>query len=321
MLTRPLLTQMEVERQIILEEMLDEVDERGRDIDIDNLSKMELFKGHPLALKIAGTPTSVRALTLDRLRSHFQKNYVSRNLVFAAAGRVDRNRVLELVQESFQPMPQGQTSWETPPPLNNHGPSLKFVRHDEAQTAFRLTFWTVPEQHEDFPALQLIRRILDDGLSSRLPFNVVEKRGLAYSLHAGMEAFHDVGLFDIEAACAPEKTALVFEEICRTLGGLSEGPVLAEELARAKRRHRMQLEFIQDSPGDLAGWFGGTELFRVPESFDEHRRRIEQQSAERIREVAHRYFSRQNLSVVAVGPKRGVRALERAIDRAEGLST
>jgi predicted Zn-dependent peptidase len=297
------------------------VDDRGRDIDIDNLSKMELFQGHPLALKIAGTPASVRALTLDQLRSHFQKNYVSKNVVFAAAGRIDRNQVLELVEESFRAMPAGETSRESPPPLNHHGPSLKFVRHDESQTGFRLTFCTVPEQHEDFPALQLIRRILDDGLSSRLPFNVVEKRGLAYSLHAGMEAFHDVGLFDIEAACAPEKAAIVLEEICRTLGGLSQQPVLEEELARAKRRHRMQLEFIQDSPGELAGWFGGTELFRVPETFDEHRRKIDEQGEERIRQVAQRYFSRENLSVVAVGPKRGVRALERAIDRAEGLAT
>ena len=55
--------------------------------------------------------------------------------------------------------------------------------------------------------LQLIRRVLDDGLSSRLPFNVVEKRGLAYSVHAGIEVFHDVGLFEIEGASAPAKVS------------------------------------------------------------------------------------------------------------------
>src|SRR6185437_5249716 len=53
MLTRPRLTDMEVERQIILEEMLDEVDEKGRDIDLENLSKRLLFPDHPLSLKIA----------------------------------------------------------------------------------------------------------------------------------------------------------------------------------------------------------------------------------------------------------------------------
>jgi predicted Zn-dependent peptidase len=75
----------------------------------------------------------------------------------------------------------------------------------------------------------------------------------------------------------------------------------------------MFLDFAQDSPGDLAGWFGGTELFRPPESFEERARIAEAITAERLREVARRYFTRQNLSVVAVGQKKGLKALERAV--------
>jgi len=40
---------------VILEEILDEVDEKGRDIDIDNLAKRRAFPDHPLGLKIGGT--------------------------------------------------------------------------------------------------------------------------------------------------------------------------------------------------------------------------------------------------------------------------
>src|SRR3954463_1349651 len=43
MLARPLLKEIELEREVILEEILDEVDEKGRDIDVDNLSKRALF--------------------------------------------------------------------------------------------------------------------------------------------------------------------------------------------------------------------------------------------------------------------------------------
>ena len=39
MLTRPRLVHLDTEKRVILEEMLDEVDERGRDIDVDNLTK------------------------------------------------------------------------------------------------------------------------------------------------------------------------------------------------------------------------------------------------------------------------------------------
>ncbi|MBN1206111.1 MAG: insulinase family protein, partial [Myxococcaceae bacterium] len=87
MLTRPRLTDMEVERQIILEEMLDEVDEKGRDIDIDNLSKRVLFPQHPLAFKIAGTRESVSRLTHEQVREHFARHYVTGNMVVTAAGR------------------------------------------------------------------------------------------------------------------------------------------------------------------------------------------------------------------------------------------
>jgi predicted Zn-dependent peptidase len=310
---------MEVERQIILEEMLDEVDEKGRDIDLDNLAKKEMFNGHPLSLKIAGTAASVRALTEEQLRDHFARYYVAENLVFAAAGKVSRQRVLESVRASFDRLPRGKRSSPKNAPPGVRGPSFKFVRHNEAQTAFRLSFRAVPEHHPDFPALALIRRILDDGLSSRLPFNIVERRGLAYSVHAGMELFDDLGLFEIEAASAPEKAAAVFEEVCRTLAEIKTTRIRGEELNRAKRRYRIHLGFAQDSPGDLAAWFGGTELFRTPDSFEQSIRRVEARSAPRVQHTAQRYFSAENLSVIAVGQNRGIRALRRCVDSARDL--
>jgi predicted Zn-dependent peptidase len=313
MLTRPLLREMELERQIILEEMLDEVDEKGRDIDLDNLTKMQLFDGHPLALKIAGTVQSVKSLQLRQLRDHLERHYVTGNLVFAASGKVQREEVLELAQKSFGEVPAGPASSEGRAPRLKSGPRFRYVQRDEAQTEFRLTFRTVPEEHLDFPALQILRRVLDDGLSSRLPQNVVEKKGLAYSIHAGTEAFSDVGLFDIESASAPEKAALVLQEVCRTIGELGSAGVEEEELARAKRRHRMFLEFAQDSAADLAGWFGGTELFHPPESFEEKARQIDQQTGEQVRQVAQRYLVPENATLVGVGQRRGTKAIERAL--------
>lgn len=316
MLTRPRLCEMEVERQIILEEMLDEVDENGRDIDLDNLSKMELFPGHPLALKIAGTVDSVRSLTEKQLRAHHQRHYVTGNMVLAAAGNVSRDEVLRLVEKHFSHLRPGASNSERVPPPCRSGPQFKFVRHDEAQTGIRISFRTVPEHHPDFPALHLIRRVLDDGLSSRLPFNVVEKRGLAYSLHAGIETFDDLGIFEIDAACAPEKTARLFLEVCQTLAGLKKKAIPEDELERAKQRHRIHLEFTRDSPGELAGWFGGTELFRPAESFEERTRKIEVQSADQLCRAAARYFRAENLNVVAVGQTRGSKGLRTAVDAA-----
>jgi predicted Zn-dependent peptidase len=319
MLTRPKLTDMEVERSIILEEMLDEVDENGRDIDIDNLSKRVLFPQHPLSFKIAGTKESVSRLTHEQIREHFARHYVTGNMVVTAAGRVKHDEVLALVERHFARLPRGAESIDLPPPPTPAGPHLHVVTHDESQTEFRISFRTVPEHHEDWPALQLLRRFLDDGLSSRLPFEIVEKRGLAYSVHASLEAFHDAGIFEIEAACAPDRASVVVAEVFRVLGELATTPVGDEELARARRRHRMLLEFSQDSPGELAGWFGGTELFRRPESFGRRADLVDAATAAHVRDIARRYFARENLTVVAVGQRKGIKALEKVVDTAEGL--
>src|SRR5262249_3348301 len=48
MLRAPRLEGVATERRIILEEMNDELDERGRDVDLDNLSKSLVFAGHGL---------------------------------------------------------------------------------------------------------------------------------------------------------------------------------------------------------------------------------------------------------------------------------
>lgn len=316
MLTRPKLTEMEVEREIILEEMLDEVDEDGRDIDIDNLAKMKLFEGHPLSLKIAGTRESVRKLRHEQVLAHFKKHYVTGNMVITVAGPVKRREVLSLTKRAFAKLPKGPASTESPPPAFPKGPWFQHVRHDESQTEMKVVFPSVPEHHPDFPAVLLIRRILDDGLSSRLPFNVVEKRGLAYSIHAGMEAFEDAGLFDVEAASNPKKAKSVVSEILRTLKELKTTLVPPEELERAQRRHRMLLDFAQDSTGELAGWFGGTEVFRPPETFEERCRKVEAVTREGLREVARRMFDSKKLGVIAVGPKEGVKALRHVAERA-----
>jgi predicted Zn-dependent peptidase len=317
MLTRPLLEDMEIERRVILEEMLDEVDETGADIDVDNLAKRELFGAHPLGFKIAGTRETVKGLTRPQLEEHLGQFYVAPNLVVAVAGRVRREEVLGKVEQAFAHLPtRPPLARETAPPPSPGGPWVRLVEHDEAQTEFRLVFPTVAESHPDYPALQLLRRVLDDGLSSRLPFRVVETQGLAYSVQAGLEAYADTGLFEVDAASAPLKAAEVLTSVCEVLSEVASAGVTEEELTRAKRRYRMFLEFAQDAPGELAGWFGATELFRQPESFEERARLLDQQSPEALRAVARRYLTRDRMGLVAVGQRKGFRALERAVAEA-----
>ncbi len=319
MLSRPLLRELSLEKSIVLEEMLDEVDDRGDDIDVENLAKRLRFGAHPLGLKIAGTFESVRRLRLDQVTAHFARHYVTGNLVVAVAGPVERRKVVARAKRAFRHLARGPTVSELPPPPPPRGPKLQFVEQDDPQTQFRLSFPSVPEPHEDFTALSLLRRILDDGLSSRLPYRVVERRGLAYSVGATVEAFQDAGAFEIDGASAPHKVAQTVREVLSTLRSLRKGHISKGELERARARFRMSVESQQDSPGDLTGWFAGDELFHPPLSFDERCRRVEAVTKRDLVRLARTYLTGSRLLAVAVGPRSSRAPLRRVLAR-PGLS-
>jgi predicted Zn-dependent peptidase len=320
MLSRPLFKEVELEREVILEEILDEVDEDGRDIDVDNLSKRALFEGHPLGLKIAGTRETVSGLREDDLRSHHERAYGARNLVLCAAGPIRHADVLRLAERCFGELRAGAVVSDRRPPQGARGPRLVAVDHRESQTELRLSFLAAAEDHAEFPALLLLRRILDDGLAARLQLNVVERKGLAYAVHAAIDTFSDCSVFEVEAACAPRKAPMVLAELLRLLAELCDEEVPADELRRAKVRHRIGLEFALDSAGEMIGWFGGTELFRTPEGFDERVAKIEAVEARDLRRVARASFRRDGLVTCAVGPLSSVeKRLSAAVDDAQGL--
>jgi predicted Zn-dependent peptidase len=312
---------MDVEREVILEEILDEVDADGRDIDPDNLSKRLVFGGHPLGFKIAGTPEIVRRLSARDVRAHHARFYTGSNLVLAVAGPVEPAQVEDLAVAHLGGLPRGRPSVDLAPPPWPDGPRLEVVDHDDAQAEFSISFPCPPERHRDYPVHLCIRRLLDDGLSSRLPFEIVEKRGLAYSLHAGIDTFADAGMTVVDGACAPRKLPRVLEEVMIVLGALAEREVPEEELARVQRRHRMTLAFSLDSASDLAGWYGAGEVLSAPEGFEDRCRRVERVTPADVRRVASETFRRRNLVAVVVGPagRRASAAVGRIVERAPGL--
>src|SRR5438128_464984 len=178
----------------------------------------------------------------DDLRAHHARAYGARNLVVCAAGPVQHREVVRLAERSFGQLPPGTVVTDTPLLRGARGPRLVAVEHRESQTEVRLSFAAAAEDHRDFPAPLLLRRILDDGLAARLQLNVVERKGLAYAVHGSIDTFSDCSVVGVEAACASHKVPLVLAELLRLLAELCDEDVPSDELRRAKVRHRIGLE-------------------------------------------------------------------------------
>jgi len=302
LIRRPLFRDLDLERQVILEEILDEVDSGGRDVDPDNLAKRMAFGSHPLGFKIAGTPRTIRSLRAPDIRAHHAQFYTGPNVVLAAAGPVSFGEVLDVAERHFGAIPAGAVSPASPAPRWPAGPLLKAISHENAQAEFTLAFPSVPEQHPDHPAALCLRRLLDDGLSSRLPYEIVERKGLAYSIHCGLETYEDTGLFSFDGACSPPNLDRVIGELLGVLTTLCREVVPPDELDRAQRRHRMSLTFALDNPQDLAGWFGTGEILGCPEKLEERCLRVERVKPADVQRVARSTFRKRNVVGVVVGP-------------------
>src|SRR5205085_4806250 len=253
------------------------------------------------------------ALREEDIRAHHARAYGARNMVLAAAGPLQHARVLELAEQHFGRLRPGEVLRDTPINGAPRGPQLIAVEHVESQLEMQASFRGPPEEHADFPALRVIKRILDDGLASRLQLNLVERKALAYSVGAGMDGFTDCSVFEAGCACAPRKAPAALQEILRILGELRDEDVPEDELMRAKRKTRIWLEFSLDSPAEMIGWFGGGELPHPPaESFETWIGRIESVTAADVRRVAQSIFRRQNMVAIAVGPVNGLEKKLRA---------
>src|SRR5580700_5508992 len=88
-LSQPAFLDIDVERGIVLEEILEDLDDEGRQVDPDNLSRALIYGDHPLGMTITGTEAHVRAFDEATLRRWHQEHYVADNAVLAFSGAVD----------------------------------------------------------------------------------------------------------------------------------------------------------------------------------------------------------------------------------------
>jgi predicted Zn-dependent peptidase len=296
----PIMTGIEIERGIVHEEILETLDESGNLIDADDLLFSVAFPNHPLGLPITGAPEQVRDFDAPRLRLHHDTFYVGRSTTVVAAGAFDPEATLLRLEQLFGGLPAGQRPLVVAPEAQS-APAFKFVAHGASQTCLRVGFRAPSLVDPREPATQLLIRVLDDGLSTRLYEHICDRRGLCYDVAACYEAYEDVGLVDLSADSANERAAEVLEELLAVVSRLRDEGPSSVELDKAKQRHRWQLQMTLDDPEEIASYFAMAELAGTRQHPAERRDQLAAVTREQVMEAARQLFTRAGLNVVAVG--------------------
>ncbi len=297
----PAFTQLELEREIVLEEINEDLDEKGRDLNLDDLGRRLAFPDHPLGQKITGPPENVARFTVEDCRRHFARFYGAENLIVCVSGPVQRDAVLAAALPTLGGLPRGAPATSEAPAPPGGGPKYAYVENPGAQTSVQILFRALPESDPDFVVVQALGRVLDDGMSTRLHYTLCDQLGLAYYVSSSIEPFHDAALFELDGAAAHAKFGELVTGMFTLLGRFRTELVTPEELSKAKRRYRYDLASAFDDADAMAGWFGGTELFYPPPSYEQKVARMEAVTAEDIQRAARRVFEPERLIVAASG--------------------
>jgi predicted Zn-dependent peptidase len=256
---------VELERGVVLEEIAMR-DDDPEDL-VGEVFDAALFGEHPLGRPVLGTEQSIRGITRDALHGFWRGGYVTPRVVVAAAGNVEHERLVELVEAAFAAAAVEAGHAEPTPPragtatLAGAQP-LTLVSEDSEQAHLLVGAFAPNRRDDRRTALGVLNTALGGGISSRLFQQVREQRGLAYSVYSSCTSYSDTGCLSVYAGCQPQRLGEVATVVRDVLADVARDGLTAAELARAKGSMRGGLVLGLEDTASRMGRLGRAELER-----------------------------------------------------------
>lgn len=301
LVSAPKFQNIETEKAIICEEVLESLDARGRMIDIDNVSHRLVFGKHPLAKPIEGTLENVKSFSVRDLRRYQEQIFNGGNGVVAVSVSRYSTELWEWLEDAFGSLPPGRALAFDAPQFPKMG-AYQHVRNTGSQVELRVSYQGISPYDPDYPAMVLLNRILGEGMSSRIQTELIDRLGLAYSLFGSSTTYVDCGTYDFDCSVAPAKFMSCFKELLAFARRATKARYSAAEIDRARRRHLYAIEFMADSPAEMTLWYGRHHLYELPQSLSSLQASLDQVDAKALRRVAKRVFAAGPCWAVSIGP-------------------
>ena len=294
---------IEREKKVVLEE-IKMVEDTPDDL-VHELFTERFWAGHPLGRPILGQPETVDALNADVLRHYFSGVYTAPNLIVAAVGNIEHERVRDLVARAFDALPRlSMVAPETPPSVV---PGVTIRHKDLEQSHVCLGTSGYRQDHADRYASYALNTVLGGSMSSRLFQNVREKRGLAYAVFSGLSAYRDTGTMTVYAGCANDAVSELIDVVVAELRRIKDEPLGDAELQRAKDHLKGSLMLNLESTSSRMSHMARQEIyFEQQQGLDETLQGVGLVTQEDVQRVARDLFAEGQLAATVVGAVDGL---------------
>ena len=288
--------EIERERHVILQEIGMTYD--TPDDLIFDLYYETAYQNQSLGAPILGQSKHIEGMERSTLFDFMCRYYTPSRSVISAAGNVDHDAFVALVEKHFSDMPNDINKGIFA--ANYQGGELRSTK-DLEQVHFILGFQSISRLDPEYFTAQALSTLLGGGMSSRLFQEVREKRGLVYSIFSFNSGYQDDGQFGIYAGTGPDDMAEIMPVICDEIMKVTQN-VTETEVARAKAQLKATLIMGRESMMTRADQHAKNLLFR-DEVFDIAAliNDIEAITPDQICNIAKRIFAGKP-TLTALGP-------------------
>jgi predicted Zn-dependent peptidase len=303
---RPAFTEDDIQREkkVVLEE-IKMVEDTPDDL-VHELFTENFWVDHPLGRPILGTRETVEGLTQTALRSYFESVYTAPNMIVAAVGNVDHQRVRELLEGAFGTVASGSSPVSQLPPRVE--PRIIIRNKELEQSHVCLGTSSYQQDHADRYSSYVLNTVLGGSMSSRLFQNVREKRGLAYAVFSGLSAYRDAGSMTIYAGCANSAIGELIDVVVIELRRIKDEMLAETELRRAKDHLKGSLMLNLESTSSRMSHLARQEIYFDRQfGLDETLEGVERVTREDVQRVARDLLKDGALAATVLGAVNGLK--------------
>jgi predicted Zn-dependent peptidase len=300
MVFEPSFADLDSEREVVLEEIA-MVEDNPQDL-VHDVAAEVVFGPHPLGRPVIGSAAVISSVSRRSLRGYHGGAYVGGNVVLAAAGNVDHDRLVELLARRRDGT--GAPLRIVRRPLHRvPAPRVRFLRKDTEQYHVVLAGPGVSRADERRYAASLLDAIVGGSASSRLFQEIREKRGMAYSVYSYGAQFAETGQVGVYIGTRADNLAECLDVTAAELIDLGEGNLRQGELERAKENLRGRLLLSLESTSNRMTRLGRAvitevEIMTVEETIE----KIDAVTADDIAALACLLLAPEALSAAGIGP-------------------
>ena len=295
--------EVDTQRGIIESEIAKDLDEPMRVLWRQMMVTM--FTRHPVRYATIGSKELFSQLKRDDLVRYYRRMYVPENTIVVVVGDVKQSEAVSKVKkafENFSARPLAPIVLPSEPPQIQMRKSV--VEMDVNLAYLMLGYRTVPLQHPDLYALDVLAAILGNGRSARLVQSIKYEQCLVQDITVtSWTPSFGVGGFFIRAALSAENIDKTIAAVHEQLDALKKAPVSESELNKAKKLiksdYLLGVETMEQKARLLASDILATGDVGFSYGYLD---RIAAVSADQVMAVAQKYLKQDKLTVVAVVP-------------------